>query len=296
MLSSVELLDINSYSPNLFVVSGLQMLDNFPFPDESIRTERIKKVMQKMHEVSKSTLVHFEMASYIDKKLMASITEHVIPYTDSIGCNEQEIDNLASFLEFNKISFSADSNPRVARVLDQTRKVFTIINQHYFNSRSLNENVRMLSRIHVHTLAFQLILNIQDSKWKHIRSSAAKASLVAHRHVCQTNYVNPENSMLILDDSFATSLHTNETDSNLRPERVHIDKNKPVGCWKEDISIDKDNSIVVKICIAPNMICKEAKKTVGAGGNFFFNYEIFNFLTFLFVSDMISASGLSAQI
>lgn len=269
MISSLELLDVNSYSPNLFVVSGLQMLDNFPFPDPSIRSERIVKVKEKMSKVDKSTLIHFEMASYVEDRLLSDITQHVLPYTDSIGCNEQEIDNLMNFLEYGKISLSADSNPRVARVLDQTRKVFKILNQGFFQSQ--DNAMRLLSRIHVHTLAFQLILNVKDSKWKNIRSAAAKSSLVAHRHVCQTNYVNPENAIILLDDSFSTSTlnnDANETD-NLRPERVQIKKNSPVGCWKEMIKIDEKNSLEVKICIAPNMICKEAKKTVGAGGEHF---------------------------
>lgn len=264
MISSLELLNVNSYSPDLFVISGLQMLDNFPYPKSSVRSERIKKVMQKVHKVDKSTLIHFEMASYVEKKLVSDLARYLIPYVDSIGCNEQEIDNLMNFLEFNQITLSADSNPRVARVLDQTRKVFTILNEHFFKSQESDSNVRMLSRIHVHTLAFQLILNVKDSKWKNIKSSVAKSSLVAHRHVCQRNYVNPEASMLILDDSFSTSLtESNETDS--RPDRVTISKKNPVACWKERISVHGKH-VEVKICIAPNLICKDAKKTVGAGG------------------------------
>lgn len=264
MISSLELLDVNSYSPDLFVISGLQMLDNFPYPKLSVRSERLIKVMEKVHKVDKSTLIHFEMASYVEKELVTDLVKYIIPYVDSIGCNEQEIDNLMNFLEFGKISLSADSNPRVARVLDQIRKVFKILNEHYFKYQGGDSNVRMLSRIHVHTLAFQLILNVQDSKWKNIRGSVAKASLVAHRHVCQRNYVNPENSMLILDDSFSTSMtDSNETDS--RPNRITITKSNPVACWKERILVHGKH-VEVKICIAPNLVCKDAKKTVGAGG------------------------------
>lgn len=250
------------------------MLDNFPFPKPSIRSERIKKVMQQIHSVKKSTLIHFEMASYVQMELMEDLRLHILPYVDSIGCNEQEIDNLVNFLENGKISYSSDSNPRVASTLDQARKVFKLLNANYFLNRDQNENLRLLSRIHIHTLAFQLIFNAKESKWKNIRGSVAKSVLTAHRHVCQTNYVNPEASMLILDDSFATSM-SGESKYE-RPKRIEIKKKSPISCWSEKMSIG-GHLMEVKICIGPNMVCKDAKKTAGAG-------------------DMISASGLAAQI
>lgn len=278
MIKSLDLLDVNSYNPNLFVVSGLQMLDNYPFSSDTIRTERIKKVKHQMINANKSTLIHFEMASFVQLELFKEMEQYILPYTDSIGCNEQEIDNLLNVVEKGKISLSADANPRVATTLDQARKVFKILNRNYFENRHADTNMRMLSRMHIHTLAFQLILNVKDSKWKNIRSAAAHSSLVAHRHVCQTHYVNPESSMLILDESFATSLDTDETDGDgsTRPNRIDIKKTKPVSCWMEKIAVDKVNLIDVKFCIAPVLVCKDAKKTVGAGDN-------------------ISASGLAAQ-
>lgn len=279
MIRSLDLLDVNSYKPNLFVVSGLHMLDNYPFSPPSLRTERVMKVMQQMIGAEKSTLIHFEMASFVQLELFNEMEKFILPYTDSIGCNEQEIDNLLNVLEKGKISLSADANPRVATTLDQVRKVFKILNKNYFANRESDKNERMLSRIHIHTLAFQLILNVKDSKWKNIRSAAAHSSLVAHRHVCQTYYVNPESSMLILDDSFATSVtDNNETeDGSTRPIRIDIKKNKPVSCWMEKIAVDEKNMVDVKFCVAPNLVCKDAKKTVGAGDN-------------------ISASGLAAQL
>jgi ADP-dependent glucokinase len=255
-------------------VSGLQMLDNFPFPKPSTRSDRIRKVMQQIHSVKKSTLIHFEMASYVQLELMEDLQRHILPYVDSIGCNEQEIDNLMNFLENGRISYSSDSNPRVASTLDQARRVFKHLNENYFLRKDEDKNLRLLSRIHIHTLAFQLIFNARESRWKNIRSSVAKSVLTAHRHVCQTTYVNPENSMLILDDSFATSM-TDESDFE-RPKRIEIKKKTPISCWSEKMAIG-GNLLDVKICIAPNMVCKDAKKTAGAG-------------------DMISASGLAAQI
>lgn len=266
MITSLELLNVNDYTPKLFVVAGLQMLDNFPFKPTSVRSERLMGVRKQMTSVSPSTLIHFEMASYVEIELITELLENVIPFTDSLGMNEQEVDNLVHVLETGKISLSADSNPRVATTLDQMRKVFKDHNRKYFAKRASDENVRMLSRIHIHTLAFQLLLNVRDSKWRNIKNAAAKSSLTAHRHVCQTSYVNPESSQLILDDSFATSTETRETDGDRRPLRVNIKQDDPAPCWNETIAVGS-RPIEVEICVSPVLVCKEARKTVGAGDN-----------------------------
>lgn len=282
-IMSLELLDPNAVKGDLFVVSGLQMLDNFPFATATLRSERLEAVRKQMTSIHKDTLTHFEMASFVEIELLNDLAKYVLPYSNSIGCNEQEIDNLVSVLETGKVSLVANSNPRVATSLDQMRKVFKILNRNYFANEKSNKDVRMLSRIHIHTLAYQLILNVKDSKWKNIKGATAKSSLVAHRHVCQTDYVNPDNSILILDDSFATSAEENDssnekTDGDVRPKRIDIKKTSPgISCWVETLRVDSSNSVEVKICVAPNLVCREAKKTVGAGDN-------------------ISASGLAMQI
>lgn len=266
MITSLELLNVNDYEPKLFVVAGLQMLDNFPFKPAALRTERLMAVRKQMTNVLTSTLIHFEMASFVEIELINDLLENVIPFADSLGMNEQEVDNLSNVLETGKISLSADSNPRVATTLDQIRKIFKIFNRKYFASRTSDQKVRMLSRVHVHTLAFQLLLNVKDSKWQNIKNAAAKSSLTAHRHVCQTSYVNPESSQLILDDSFSTSAESRVTENDRRPLRVEIRVDEAVPCWNETISVDS-RPIDVEICVSPVLVCKEARKTVGAGDN-----------------------------
>lgn len=266
MIISLELLNVNAFKPDLFIVSGLQMLDNFPFKDATIRSQRLEKVKEQMTSIEKTTLTHFEMASFVEIELLNDLVKYVLPYSDSIGCNEQEINNLMNVLEHGRITIVANSNPRVATTLDEVRKVFKILNQNYFDNKDKDPNLRMLSRIHIHTLAFQLILNIKDGKWKRIKNAAAKASLMAHSHVCQTYYVNPENAMLILDNSFATSAEPTETE-DIRPKRIEMSKTRPgASCWVETIYVSS-NPIEVQFCLSRNLVCKEAKKTVGAGDN-----------------------------
>ena len=268
MITSLELLNVNEFKPKLFVVAGLQMLDNFPFKPLSVRAERMASVKKQMTDVASSTLIHFEMASFVEIELINELIKNVIPFSDSLGMNEQEVDNLVHVLETGKISLSADSNPRVATTLDQMRKVLRIVNGNYFKTLNSDKNVRMLSRIHIHTLAFQLLLNVKGSKWSNIKNAAAKSSLTAHRHVCQTSYVNPESAQLILDDSFSTSTDSNQTEGDVKPKRIVIKLDDPVPCWNETIAINSTATVLeVEICVSPVLVCKEAKKTVGAGDN-----------------------------
>jgi ADP-dependent glucokinase len=72
--------------------------------------------------------------------------------------------------------------------------------------------------------------------------------------------------MLIFDGSFATSADSKETE-DIRPKRIEANKSNPgAACWTETIYVSS-NPVDVKICIAPVLVCKEAKKTVGAGDN-----------------------------
>ena len=66
-----------------------------------------------------------------------------------------------------------------------------------------------------------------------------------------------------MDDSFSTSASEKGT-------RVAFDEKRPVACWAE-------TELDVEICIAPNLVCAEAKQTAGGGDN-------------------ISAAGLAPQI
>jgi len=57
-------------------------------------------------------------------------------------------------------------------------------------SRLNKENTRQLTRLHVHTLAYQAILTVKNSPWKNSKAAAAKASLTANRHVCGSKEVS----------------------------------------------------------------------------------------------------------
>lgn len=249
-----------NFNPNLFVVSGLQMMDNYEY-EAGVREGRILKVRNQMQAQSRDdTLIHFEMASFVELELLQLLLKNVIPFSDSLGMNEQELDNLGQVLQTGKISLVADCNPRVAASLDQARTVFRILNDDYFRHRSEDPHRRMITRLHLHTLAYQAIIVAKDSKWKHTKNAAAKASLTAHRHVCATSIVNPDASYRLLDDSFATSTREGSP-------RIPFSVDDPVSCWNETITINDDEALEVEICVAPVLICKVARQTAGAGDN-----------------------------
>ncbi|CAH2041640.1 unnamed protein product, partial [Iphiclides podalirius] len=256
LLSSLEKLGeyLPNFKPNLLVISGLQMMDNFPFKQEGrdLRAERLDLVKEQILSQPLKTLAHFEMASYVDLELLQHLTTKVLPYVDSVGMNEQELSNLNSVLEHGRVVVVADSNPRIATALDQMRSTFRLIRE----KNKLFSSTRKLTRMHVHTLAYQAILTVQNSEWKRTAAAAAKASLTAHRYVCNTQNINLEKTKLLLDDSFSTTTDNDNT------SRVFFEPNKPVACWQELIEGDK-----VEICVAPVLICTEAQLTAGAGDN-----------------------------
>ncbi len=68
-----------------------------------------------------------------------------------------------------------------------------------------------------------------------------------------------DKAFIIMDDSFATSA-LKDSDS---ATRIPFDDARPVACWSEAI----EPCLEVEICIAPNLVCSEAKQTAGGGDN-----------------------------
>ncbi|XP_069187349.1 ADP-dependent glucokinase [Procambarus clarkii] len=248
-LSTVEYFgeQLEAFKPHLFVVGGLQMMDNFPFPP-GVREDRLLAVRDQMTSLPTSTRVHFEMASFTELDLLNGLIQHIIPYADSLGMNEQELPNLYSMMKYRNVSLVSDFNPRVAVVLDQMREVFQLL-------RATPEmgGRRRLTRLHLHTLAYQTIMVWKDSQWTNTRAAATKAALTANRHVCGNPKINLEHARMLMDEGFTLS----EAEG---AGRVLFDTQQPVSCWTE-----YDGK--VEVCIAPVLICTSVRQTAGGGDN-----------------------------
>lgn len=201
-----------------------------------------------LSSASPQTTVHFEMASFVDEGLMLDLLQFVLPHADSLGMNEQELPNLLSLFRGSNLTVLSDPNPRVATVLDQMRELYRLVNQHHHQDAGTG---RPLTRLHVHTLAFQAIIVKRGSQWKNTMSATAKASLTANRHVCGSADIDLSKARLILDESFSTSRSEGS-------QRIPLQESRPVSCWDEDD---------YEICVAPVLVCTEVYQTAGGGDN-----------------------------
>ena len=165
------------------------------------------------------------------------------------GMNEQELPSLESILINGTVTLVSEQSPRVATTLDRMRAV-------YKSLRSNTMTSRPISRLHVHTLAYQAIMTDAKSKWANTMAATAKASLTAHRHTCSTPEVQLNNAKMLMDEGFTTSAENGE--------RKMMDEKRPISCWKETIT---GSNLDVDICVAPVLVCTDVKKTGGGGDN-----------------------------
>lgn len=210
------------------------------------RQSRLEKLAAVLSSVPKETHVHFEMASFVEQECLKDIIDNVVFYSNSLGMNEQELPNLLGMLTNNSITIVSDPNPRIASTLDQMRMLYQTL-----HGISETGGRRRLTRLHVHTLAFQAIMTQRGSTWKNSKSAAAKAALVANRHTCGSKQIEIDNARLLMDESFSTSIEHGSERIEFRPEQ-------PVSCWQEG---------EVDICLAPVLVCTQVVQTVGGGDN-----------------------------
>lgn len=246
MLASLEDFekDLADFNARLVVIGGLQMMDSFAY-EEGERRKLLSRVRNVLAKQKDSTRVHFEMASISSEELLSEILDLVVPYADSLGMNEQELAILHGKLLYNKIITVSDSNPRVATALDHMRNVFELL------GRRQPTDGRRLTRLHVHTLAYQAFMVVKGSPWKNTAAAAAKAALTAFRYTCASADVDIKKARVIMDESFSSTLQPSA-------QRVPVDPASPVSCWEEG---DLD------ICVAPVLVCTEVFQTAGGGDN-----------------------------
>ena len=91
-------------------------------------------------------------------------------------------------------------------VLDQMRDVYRLLTKTPYQE----SGPRPLTRMHIHTLAYQAILIAKGSAWKNAKLAAAKASLTAHRHVCASSQVkyNLQDMCVIIPDQTHSAINS----------------------------------------------------------------------------------------
>jgi ADP-dependent glucokinase len=218
------------------------------------RHERLGEVRATLAALPKKTRVHFEMASFAEEDCLNDVISNIVRFSDSLGMNEQELPNLHSLLTNGSVTLVSDPYPRIATTLDHMRAVYGLL-----QGVDADAGERPLTRLHVHTLAYQAIMTTKGSSWKHSMSAAAKSSLVANRHTCGSAEIDAAKARLLMDDSFSTS---REAGGDEGRRRIPLDPRRPVACWGERVA-----GTDVEICIAPVLVCTDVVQTGGGGDN-----------------------------
>lgn len=66
------------------------------FSERDLRIEILQGIRDQIFMVPRSTKIHFEMASYTEEKLLNLVKEDIVPFSDSLGMNEQVHFNIFS--------------------------------------------------------------------------------------------------------------------------------------------------------------------------------------------------------
>lgn len=267
LLATVEDLlgSIDTYDPDLLIVSGLQAMDHYPFQEIGRREKQLIKLCQLMTSVMPTGNVHFEMDNFEELNFYKQLLSYTFPFVDSIGLNDHEIARLDRFLRHNSVAQpvvkkSTKPKLRIATTLDQMRSVFRQLRQRDDRNLASNPLSRSISRLHVHSRAFTAILVAHNSNWRNTDNAVAKAALAGFRFACKMPIINPDAAQLTMDDGFSSTAQP-----GVKAHRFPLNPMSPVTCWAENIVVDQGRLVRVDICVAPVLLCRQAKRTTGVG-------------------------------
>ena len=130
--------------------------------------------------------VHFEFANFYDKEFFDYFYAETFGFYDSLGINEQEIDNLIQYIRTGELTHLSDSKPTL------TNSVFAI-----------NDLLKLmkgkLSRLHFHSLFVHAICSNKD--WETPTIAVANSVLIASMKACLSTDIQ-STDILIQDEPF----------------------------------------------------------------------------------------------
>uniref|UniRef100_A0A336KCP3 CSON003110 protein n=1 Tax=Culicoides sonorensis TaxID=179676 RepID=A0A336KCP3_CULSO len=238
------------FNPRLIIIAGLQSMDQIV---SKTREVNLKKIQNQIKALPRTTLIHFQMTCFFDPIFLTQLLENVISYSDSLGLNEQELENLRSYFEDGVISPPISINPSVSSSLDRMRSVFI----HLHDRHRKSKKGRQPTRIHLRTLSYHIIMTTKLSEWTNTKQSTAKASLRTSKYMCGSEILNPESFTLLFEKKFYSS-------ENSSGRTFEMKENDVVTCWKEILRTGYE-SIEVEFCVAPVLVCKRAAQTLATG-------------------------------
>ena len=237
--------DFVTFGGNLVVVSGLQLLDGMRIDGRRAMFERMAAILD---EVPRDVPIHFELASMADVEMYREIVDILLPHVDSLGSNEQELEALYHFLKSDTLDVVNPSMPEADTATRHVDGVLALLHERSVRTRAL-------TRLHLHTLPFQLVAHAGDASrlWADARVSAVAASLRGTRHTC-----GGRESIRVRDVALAMppEYHVERTDGG--PRTIAFDPANASVCWRHN---------ELRLCLAPVLTCRRPTQTVGGGDN-----------------------------
>ncbi len=97
-------------------------------------------------------------------------------------------------------------------------------------------------------------MKVKDD-WPDLEAATASAALEAAKWVCPSTLSVQGELTILLDSSFSASTVNGS-------KRIDLDEDHPVACWDEERQHGLGK---VTICVAPNTVCVNPERTIGAG-------------------------------
>jgi ADP-dependent glucokinase len=234
---------IQSNKPDLVILAGIQLLERY---SRSFWQKKLQLVVDHLKGISPLLPLHLELASIGNIELLEDILPTLLPYTPSLGLNEQELKSTMTASGGPTELLSRMYPPQVGVVADSL---------YWLLSKYGNMDVRtpnsVLSRIHFHSLKFHVLAHF-TSTWGNGQTAVVKGTEIAGKQACDDEVIIPSKMSLKIPDSFVLSFQ----DEELRNTPHVFDPNSPQLSWKRGR---------VEFHFSPVLVCKNPLKTVGLG-------------------------------
>jgi len=177
---------VKTNHPQLVVISGIHMLESINW------NSRLDEISENFKSIPSSSVVHLELASMASVEFVKSVIEKVLPYTDSIGLNEQELWLLCRGMNLQY----CNSNTLQPDIPVDVKLVTNIIGDLF---KHMNDG--KLTRVHFHTLKFHIVATKHGSKWGDQLQAACSGARQAARQACDGNLTDESAFVAEIDES-----------------------------------------------------------------------------------------------
>lgn len=267
------------FKPDVLVVAGVHLLEALGTDAYEKRLAELVDSVRATKEAHPGLAVHLEIASMADEAFIKHMSDTLLPVVDSIGLNEQEMGDL-----YAALGGELAEGDTAGLAKDGAVPLLSEINGRVPAPRAVAAAVRYVlerypnvGRVHFHSLAFHVLAERRTGKahvWRKGGAAAAAAATTATLRACDAAEPDLHGNDL---DLILPALAFSVADPAVTPSadaaepRVTISEAEPVARWSWASS-----SGDVAFKLAPVLVCKEPKATVGLG-------------------DAISASGLAVH-